>query len=709
MLNYGWMYAGMWQLAKRVLPNTALERILFPTKAQLLEFFEEDHLLIGEVPQGHPYLPRSASNSFQCAEHGGTISYTYTPSNPILAKYGLPLQSASSAYPSPSPSPSHSSSSLHSEVFHSATSSRTPSFSGSILVAGSGRRPSGLEMTPTTTTTTPAAITESTSGSMSTVSGNINSTATPTPMTIKRPNPTASSPSFTPSAALAAIAARSPIGLGFMLNGWRGTPRPDRDQANATGSGLGTGAAGGGAGDRDPPGSTLKRVTSLAELQERLAETQKAIESDDSDLEDELDDEQRRYGGGGGGVVRGGRGFEMMTEGQVGPEELMSVAGTDQEEEDGELFGDSDTYDGTMSGGDQSRAMSSAGTSARSSRYSSRATSRNVSRDASREASPARSFRSGLGSMTPAHGGGVEASPLTPGLSSASASRAVKYSGLRHLSPYNHSNPYYGYPAFVPSSSQDPTMIPRPHHHRRRKRDLARTLTYLAALRFLALHRNVRNRVVALVRFLLRLAGLASYAPPVPGTPRTPGGGPLLYRPNGLLLDLVPDDHDADGLTSAKDKDTKGKRRVHWESDSRRADVKLAALAASPSLSSSSSFSSSPFTATTLGHARSQYQSSLEQFLTLLALFAIVRTPELGPKLVRSIRLVLLTVPAGVIRAVVELLKNGASFSWVVVRGGAVSSASGGPTRRVRRRDVLRRAVGQGGRKLVEWAEKGEV
>ena len=41
------MYAGMWQLAKRVLPNTALERILFPSKEELREFFEEDNLLIG--------------------------------------------------------------------------------------------------------------------------------------------------------------------------------------------------------------------------------------------------------------------------------------------------------------------------------------------------------------------------------------------------------------------------------------------------------------------------------------------------------------------------------------------------------------------------------------------------------------------------------------------------------------------------------------
>lgn len=47
VLNYGWMYAGMWQVARRVLPNTALERILFPSKAELLEFFDEEHLLVG--------------------------------------------------------------------------------------------------------------------------------------------------------------------------------------------------------------------------------------------------------------------------------------------------------------------------------------------------------------------------------------------------------------------------------------------------------------------------------------------------------------------------------------------------------------------------------------------------------------------------------------------------------------------------------------
>lgn len=47
-MNYHWTFAGMWQVAKRILPNTALERILFPSQSELLEFFDEDHLLQGE-------------------------------------------------------------------------------------------------------------------------------------------------------------------------------------------------------------------------------------------------------------------------------------------------------------------------------------------------------------------------------------------------------------------------------------------------------------------------------------------------------------------------------------------------------------------------------------------------------------------------------------------------------------------------------------
>lgn len=195
-----------------------------------------------------------------------------------------------------------------------------------------------------------------------------------TPGPAPPPPPTARSPI---AAAAFAVARNSPIGLGFMLNGWRGTPRPEKE--------------GGGVAHRDPPGSTLKRVTSLAELQERLAETQKAIESDDSDMEE-----------------------EMMTEGLAAPEEMMPG-----QSEDGEGSTMDEDDDGASGTGTDSRGYSSVGTSARSSRYSSRATSRNVSRTTSREGSPARGLRM-MSGMTPADG-------------ETFSSRAVKFSGLRHL------------------------------------------------------------------------------------------------------------------------------------------------------------------------------------------------------------------------------------------------------------------------------------
>lgn len=79
---------------------------------------------------------------------------------------------------------------------------------------------------------------------------------------------------------------------------------------------------------------------------------------------------------------------------------------------------------------------------------------------------------------------------------------------LRLQSPYNTSNPHFGYPAYLPPSSLDPSGTPRSRFPRRRKRDLVRTLTYLAALRFLALHRSIQRRLNALIVVLFRLTGL---------------------------------------------------------------------------------------------------------------------------------------------------------------------------------------------------------
>ncbi|GAA5831274.1 hypothetical protein JCM11251_007816 [Rhodosporidiobolus azoricus] len=341
VLNYGWAYAGMWQLAKRVLPQTALDRILFPTKEELLEFFEEDHLLV---------------------EHGGTVQYEYTPTNPILEKYGRPLHPSSrpsSAYPSPFPTPSASSASLHTDVFHSApaTGPSTPTHS---------RHSSTLAMTPTT-----------------------------------------------------------PVHKGSSASGWPWnwgfTPFTGRASEPESAGGL-------------------RRVRSFAELQQKLEQTRREIDSDDSVLDSASE---------------------------------MGEESPDLEQP--ERFE-----------AEESRATSAA-PSARSSRFSSRATSRAVSR----EVSPMR--RRVL-------------EPLA--IARETGALGAKTPEMHVMSPYNASNPHFGYPAFVPSSRFDPSGIPRPHHLRRRKRDLVRTLTYLAALRFLALHRAIGYRLSLIVAMLLRFTGL---------------------------------------------------------------------------------------------------------------------------------------------------------------------------------------------------------
>ena len=76
-------------------------------------------------------------------------------------------------------------------------------------------------------------------------------------------------------------------------------------------------------------------------------------------------------------------------------------------------------------------------------------------------------------------------------------------------------NPFFGYRTYLPPPSTSashgpygPAPIPQPLHPRRRKRDLARTLSYLAALRFLALHRALQRRLKELVASALYVASL---------------------------------------------------------------------------------------------------------------------------------------------------------------------------------------------------------
>ncbi|SCV72814.1 BQ2448_4351 [Microbotryum intermedium] len=461
VLNYGWMYAGMWQLAKRVLPNTALERILFPTKTDLLEFFDEDHLLI---------------------EHGGKVDYEYTPANPIFTTFSpTPLPPAlpsapnsprTSAYPSPSPSPSPSSSTLHSDVFQSATTSRA-------TTPGHSRRSSGNDnvsmRAPRNMLMTPASPLQK--GSLE-LSSNLHA-APPCSATNPLPGvqllPASPVTSTTPLTSNQTMTSTKSRLRGFALSVpsfWRRNPRTTASatsdntlavntligevagQVKHESNGLGSGAltptnvASSAAG-------ALRRVTSFADLQERLAATQAAIQSDDSGSEaDEIPEE-----------------IHFREEGTEGPETVLPSGETSliEEEEDGE----------EVEGEEGVSRIGSTLTSARSSRFSSRAASRDVS--------PSRRH---------VH------------LHTSRLSSARLGGSQTDLSPYNLSNPYYGYPAVVPSRSVDPTKVPRPHHDRRRKRDLVRTLTYLAALRFLSLHRNLKARIEFVIRVLLRLVTL---------------------------------------------------------------------------------------------------------------------------------------------------------------------------------------------------------
>ncbi|GAA6009894.1 hypothetical protein JCM11491_000855 [Sporobolomyces phaffii] len=433
VLNYGWAYAGMWQLAKRVLPNTALERILFPSKQELLEFFDEDHLLV---------------------EHGGKVHYEYTPVNPIMEKYGN--AQLDSATPSRPPSTNASSVSLRNEVFSAAGDQSRP------LTPALSRRPSGLSMTM----------------------------AVPTQ------------------------AAQSSSWFG----GWGRGQKKTESENGGTGS--------------------LRRVRSLAELQAKLEETQRELDSEDSISTDEEDE-----GDGGPG----------------GEEETQSE----------------------YAGGTGESGYPSTTHSRRSSRYSSRATSRANSRDTS----PAR--RRGLEPL----------STTDPSLSDHA---------MQRMSPYNASNPHFGYPAVVPSSRIDPTGIPRPHHQRRRKRDLLRTLTYLAALRFLALHRSLRYRLSVIFATLFKLTGLGLLRP---------------SRSNRL---------ESGAKKEAKELETSKPPKVHW-----------AAQASNPSSGSPSM--ASPASLSSDGARYPSFVDPVNLYLALL--FIILRTPDRRQKLVRLARASTIDVP----------------------------------------------------------------
>jgi hypothetical protein len=82
VLHYGWVHAGMWGLAKRVLPEQALSRIFFPSNKELAE----EHFDPSALP----------------AEFGGDWEVELTEgTNEMMRKYAKPARSASGPPGSP--------------------------------------------------------------------------------------------------------------------------------------------------------------------------------------------------------------------------------------------------------------------------------------------------------------------------------------------------------------------------------------------------------------------------------------------------------------------------------------------------------------------------------------------------------------------------------------------------------------------------------
>ena len=84
VLNYSWTYAGIWQVVKRMLPESALQRVVFCAGNELLDHIDRDSLL---------------------TDFGGNCKYTYNYENDFaLNQHDEEIREALSMYP-PSRSP----------------------------------------------------------------------------------------------------------------------------------------------------------------------------------------------------------------------------------------------------------------------------------------------------------------------------------------------------------------------------------------------------------------------------------------------------------------------------------------------------------------------------------------------------------------------------------------------------------------------------
>lgn len=211
-------------------------------------------------------------------------------------------------------------------------------------------------------------------------------------------------------------------------------------------------------------------------------------------------------------------------------------------------------------------------------------------------------------------------------------------------SPYNTANPHFGYPAYVPPSSLDPSGTPRSRFPRRRKRDLVRTLTYLAALRFLALHRSIQHRLNVLVAILLRLTGL--------------GWWNRWWRQGAAGLRR----NDAAAAASGSEHKDGSDKKVHWTASPAPSSSLHTVTAPPPTLPGARPVAHSPHHRS--HHLHHQHLSSAltssssisptpppplinvdPSVLYLMLLFIIVRTPDRKDKVKRLARFLVVGIP----------------------------------------------------------------
>ncbi|KAJ7267638.1 hypothetical protein B0H12DRAFT_1200783 [Mycena haematopus] len=72
MINYSWAHAGLWAIAKRVLPQKAISRVFFPTQQELISYFSSAMLPKGCQPNS--LITHRTRPNESLTDYGGTLA-----------------------------------------------------------------------------------------------------------------------------------------------------------------------------------------------------------------------------------------------------------------------------------------------------------------------------------------------------------------------------------------------------------------------------------------------------------------------------------------------------------------------------------------------------------------------------------------------------------------------------------------------------------